>query len=83
MNCSCFISKDNGNIFELISQSDNTSYNICLKDENYILSFYGNYSKFCTDLCPIDCKVNEFIIINKYKRKKLRIDSKIKEFSFR
>jgi hypothetical protein len=47
-------------------------------------SFYDNYSKLCTHLCPIDCKDDKFVInLNEYKRKKLRIDSNVKEFSFK
>jgi hypothetical protein len=83
MNCSCFILNDDKMIYEIISQSDETSYDICLKDEKYMLSFYDNYSKLCTDLCPIDCKDDEFIITNKYKSKKLDIDSKINNFSLK
>ncbi len=39
MNCSCFIFKDNYDktIKEIISQSDKTSYDICLKDQNYVI----------------------------------------------
>jgi hypothetical protein len=83
MNCSCFIIEKNKRIIEIISQSDNTSYDICLKDEKYMSSFYDNYSKLCTHLCPIDCKDDKFIITNKYKKNKLRIDSKIIEFSLK
>jgi hypothetical protein len=81
MNCSCFIFKDyDERIYEIISQSDRYSYDICLKDEKYMLSFYNNYSKFCTDLCPIDCKEEEFMITNKFKNKNAGNDSKIYNF---
>ncbi len=55
VNCSCFILKNVDLVQEIIGQTDNSSHDFCLKDERYVLSFYDNYSKLCTDLCPIDC----------------------------
>ncbi len=86
MNCSCFtnIYKDNEKwVYDVISRSDDTSYDICLKDENYMLSFYDNYSKLCTHLCPIDCKDEEFMITNKFKSKNVGNDSKIYNLIFK
>jgi hypothetical protein len=83
MNCSCFIFKRNEVINEIISQFDSTTYDICLKSKQYMLSFYDNYSKLCTHLCPIDCINDEFIITNQQKKKLFRIDSNIKEFSLK
>jgi len=48
-----------------------------------MLSFYDNYSKLCTDLCPIDCEGDGFIISNKYKQTKFNIQSKVYEFSLK
>jgi hypothetical protein len=45
-----------------------------------ILSFYDNYSKLCTDLCPTNCVDNEFTITNKYKQNKLSDNSNINDF---
>jgi hypothetical protein len=83
MNCSCYLYKFDISIFDIMSQSDRSLYDICLKNENYMLSFYDNYSKICTHLCSIDCKADKFIITNKYKKKKLPVNSKIKEFSLK
>ncbi len=83
MNCSCFILKLNNEIYEIISKFDNTSYDICLKDKNFMLSFYDNYSKLCTDLCPIDCKDEEIMITNNFKRKNVSNDPIIYNLIFK
>ncbi len=47
-----------------MSQSDNefNKFEICLNDTNYMISFYENYTKFCKNLCPVDCIDDEFLI---------------------
>jgi hypothetical protein len=81
INCSCFIYKvifsDYNVIYYVISQSDNDykNDNIC-SDENYSQNI-----KLCTNLCPIDCINDEYIITNKIENQNLYSDPNKWEFT--
>jgi hypothetical protein len=76
MNCSCFVTILNEKVIEIRTNLDENNNNICSNNNN-LLSFYKKYEKFCTNLCPIDCIDDEFIITNKHDYKNPKIDSKI------
>jgi hypothetical protein len=84
LNCSCYVINIFGFLFDTISQTHNLSNNlqVCELELTHIKYFhkFDNYTKFCTDLCPIDCIQNEFIITQNYKNKKIYSDPKFWKF---
>jgi hypothetical protein len=76
MNCSCFIYKHFNYHKIIFSQLDSVSnnLNICPNDSIIINHFYPKYSKLCTNLCPINCINDAYIISNKYQNQILNFD---------
>jgi hypothetical protein len=76
MNCSCFIYKHFKYHKIIFSQLDSVSnnLNICPNDSIIINHFYPKYSKLCTNLCPINCINDAYIISNKYQNQILNFD---------
>ncbi len=84
MNCSCFLLKFKRKYYQkLFIQSDVVfnSFDICLKDRNLMISFYENYTKFCNNLCPIDCISEEYFISYKEELGFARNNSKFWKLS--
>ncbi len=64
-------------IIEIRTHLDRIKNKLCSKSSTNLLTFYKKYEKICTNLCPIHCIDNEFIITYKHQYIEYKTDPKI------
>ena len=67
MNCSCFVLILSEKIIDIRNNLDNVTKNLFSKNATNLISFYKKYENICTNLCPVDCIDDEFILMNKHQ----------------
>ncbi len=80
LNCSCLFLDQN--IYQIDFGYNNL--NNCQKSDQYLKFFKFNFTETCNTLCPIDCEIEEYFMVNRdyVSEEELKSDSSIYSFSW-